>query len=168
MPIINRIADFHADMAEWRQDLHAHPMIGMGEQPAELQVLRTQPAAHKGVFGQPAHFLVGIVKAGQQLFIADNPFHAADREDDDVFGGVGLDRKALIGVAEHVGERCQAAIGRRSGGAVDKGVGCIKDGDVGDGRTDPGVAAGRQRAGNGDDVGGILGDHAQITQCKDI
>jgi hippurate hydrolase len=24
MPIINRIADFHADMIGWRHDLHAH------------------------------------------------------------------------------------------------------------------------------------------------
>ncbi len=25
MPIINRIADFHDDMTEWRQQLHRHP-----------------------------------------------------------------------------------------------------------------------------------------------
>jgi amidohydrolase len=29
MPIINRIADFHGEMAEWRQDLHAHPELGL-------------------------------------------------------------------------------------------------------------------------------------------
>jgi amidohydrolase len=27
MPIINRIADFHRDITEWRHDLHAHPEI---------------------------------------------------------------------------------------------------------------------------------------------
>jgi len=28
MPIINRIAGFHADMTAWRRDLHAHPELG--------------------------------------------------------------------------------------------------------------------------------------------
>lgn len=28
MPIINRIADFHADMTVWRRDFHAHPELG--------------------------------------------------------------------------------------------------------------------------------------------
>ncbi|MEM7190379.1 MAG: M20 aminoacylase family protein, partial [Pseudomonadota bacterium] len=27
MPVINRIADFHAEATEWRQDLHAHPEL---------------------------------------------------------------------------------------------------------------------------------------------
>ena len=27
MPVINRIAEFHAEIAEWRQDFHAHPEI---------------------------------------------------------------------------------------------------------------------------------------------
>ena len=31
MPVLNRIADFHADMTAWRQDLHAHPEIGLLE-----------------------------------------------------------------------------------------------------------------------------------------
>ena len=31
MPVINRIADFHDDMTAWRQDLHAHPELGMQE-----------------------------------------------------------------------------------------------------------------------------------------
>ena len=31
MPTINRIADFHREMAEWRQDLHAHPELGLQE-----------------------------------------------------------------------------------------------------------------------------------------
>jgi amidohydrolase len=31
MPIINRIAEFHADMAAWRQDLHRHPELGFEE-----------------------------------------------------------------------------------------------------------------------------------------
>ena len=31
MPIINRIGEFHADMTEWRRDLHAHPELSMHE-----------------------------------------------------------------------------------------------------------------------------------------
>ena len=27
MPIVNRVADLHADMTAWRRDLHAHPEI---------------------------------------------------------------------------------------------------------------------------------------------
>ena len=31
MPIINRIADFQPEMAEWRHDLHAHPETAFEE-----------------------------------------------------------------------------------------------------------------------------------------
>ncbi len=31
MPIMNRIADFHADMTAWRQDFHAHPETAFEE-----------------------------------------------------------------------------------------------------------------------------------------
>src|SRR6516165_5027186 len=31
MPIINRIAEFHLEMTEWRQDLHAHPELALQE-----------------------------------------------------------------------------------------------------------------------------------------
>ncbi|WP_431272261.1 M20 aminoacylase family protein [Dankookia sp. P2] len=31
MPIVNRIADFAAEMTEWRQDFHAHPELGFEE-----------------------------------------------------------------------------------------------------------------------------------------
>jgi hippurate hydrolase len=31
MPIVNRIADFHADMTEWRRDIHAHPETAFEE-----------------------------------------------------------------------------------------------------------------------------------------
>ena len=31
MPITNRIADFHADLTAWRQDLHAHPELAFEE-----------------------------------------------------------------------------------------------------------------------------------------
>jgi hippurate hydrolase len=31
MPVINRIADFHADMTQWRRDFHQHPELGLEE-----------------------------------------------------------------------------------------------------------------------------------------
>jgi hippurate hydrolase len=31
MPIINRIAEFHDELTEWRRDLHAHPELGFEE-----------------------------------------------------------------------------------------------------------------------------------------
>jgi amidohydrolase len=31
MPVVNRIADFHTEMTEWRQDLHAHPELALQE-----------------------------------------------------------------------------------------------------------------------------------------
>jgi amidohydrolase len=31
MPIVNRIADFHADMTAWRRDLHQHPELALEE-----------------------------------------------------------------------------------------------------------------------------------------
>jgi hippurate hydrolase len=31
MPVINRIAEFHRDMTEWRQDLHTHPELAFQE-----------------------------------------------------------------------------------------------------------------------------------------
>ena len=40
MPIINRIAEFHADMAAWRQDLHAHPELALQEVPHQRGVVQ--------------------------------------------------------------------------------------------------------------------------------
>ena len=31
MPVINRIAEFHAEMTEWRRDMHAHPETAFEE-----------------------------------------------------------------------------------------------------------------------------------------
>ena len=37
MPVINRIADFHSEMAEWRHRIHAHPETAFEEhETAEL------------------------------------------------------------------------------------------------------------------------------------
>src|SRR5579863_7240397 len=31
MPVLNRIAEFHADMTAWRRDIHAHPEMAFKE-----------------------------------------------------------------------------------------------------------------------------------------
>ena len=31
MAVINRIAEFHREMTEWRHDLHAHPELALQE-----------------------------------------------------------------------------------------------------------------------------------------
>jgi metal-dependent amidase/aminoacylase/carboxypeptidase family protein len=31
MPILNRIAEFHADMTAWRHDIHTHPEMAFKE-----------------------------------------------------------------------------------------------------------------------------------------
>jgi amidohydrolase len=38
MPIINRIAEFHDEMAEWRHDLHAHPELALEENRTSAKV----------------------------------------------------------------------------------------------------------------------------------
>ncbi len=40
MPVLNRIAAFHADMTEWRQDLHRHPELALQETRTSAQVQR--------------------------------------------------------------------------------------------------------------------------------
>ena len=40
MAVLNRIADFHADMTEWRRDLHAHPEIGLQEHRTSAMVAK--------------------------------------------------------------------------------------------------------------------------------
>src|SRR5438552_17728307 len=60
MPVINRIAEFHADMAEWRHRIHAHPETAFEEhKTAELVsellesfgVLVDRGVARTGVIG---------------------------------------------------------------------------------------------------------------------
>ncbi len=40
MPVINRIAEFHADMTEWRRDLHRHPELALRETRTSAAVQR--------------------------------------------------------------------------------------------------------------------------------
>jgi hippurate hydrolase len=55
MPIINRIADFHADLVAWRHDIHAHPETAFEEhRTAEFVAKRLQEfgiEVHRGLAG---------------------------------------------------------------------------------------------------------------------
>lgn len=55
MPIVNRIADFHADMTAWRRDIHAHPETAFEER-RTAEVVATKLAefgveVHRGLAG---------------------------------------------------------------------------------------------------------------------
>ena len=65
MAIINRIADFHGEMTEWRRDFHANPELGFQEQRTS-EIVAAKLAewgieVHKGV-GKTG--VVGVLKAG--------------------------------------------------------------------------------------------------------
>ncbi len=55
MPVTNRIADFHAEMTEWRRDLHAHPELGFEEfRTSEIVAAKLAEfgiAVHRGLAG---------------------------------------------------------------------------------------------------------------------
>ena len=65
MPIINRIADFHGQMQEWRHDIHAHPEIAFEEDRTsdivarELEIFGIE--VHRGL-GKTG--VVGVLKNG--------------------------------------------------------------------------------------------------------
>ncbi len=65
MPIINRIADFHADMKAWRHDIHAHPEMAFKEHRTSDFVARTLESlgieVHRGLAGTG---VVGTLRAG--------------------------------------------------------------------------------------------------------
>ncbi len=73
MPIINRIADFHADLVAWRHDIHAHPETAFEEhRTAEFVAKRLQDfgiEVHRGLAGTG---VVGTLKgnAGGERAIA--------------------------------------------------------------------------------------------------
>ena len=67
MPIINRIADFHADMAEWRHDLHQHPELGFQEHRTSAVVAEKLRA-----FGVD-EVITGIAKTGVVGVIRGRP-----------------------------------------------------------------------------------------------
>jgi len=66
MAIINRIGEFHQDMAEWRRDLHEHPELGFEEQRTSAIVAGKLKAfgfdeVHTGIAKTG---VVGVLRAG--------------------------------------------------------------------------------------------------------
>ena len=52
MAVLNRIAEFHADMKAWRQRLHAHPELSYREfETARFVEVTTLPGSARGAGG---------------------------------------------------------------------------------------------------------------------
>jgi len=66
MPIINRIAEFHADMTEWRRDIHAHPELSMQEfrTSAMVQEKLKSFGVDEIITGMAGTGVVGVIRAG--------------------------------------------------------------------------------------------------------
>ena len=66
MPIINRIAEFHAEMTEWRRDLHAHPELSMQESrtSAVVQAKLREVGVDEIITGMAEHGVVGVIRGG--------------------------------------------------------------------------------------------------------
>src|ERR1019366_718130 len=66
MPIINRIAEFHTDMTEWRRDLHAHPELSMQEfrTSAMVQEKLKSFGVDEIITGLATTGVVGVIRAG--------------------------------------------------------------------------------------------------------
>ena len=66
MPIINRIAEFHADMTEWRRDIHAHPELSMQEfrTSALVQEKLKSFGVDEIITGMATTGVVGVIRAG--------------------------------------------------------------------------------------------------------
>ena len=64
MPIINRIAEFQADMTAWRRDLHAHPELGYEETRTAATVAEKLRAfgCDEVVTGIAATGVVGVIR----------------------------------------------------------------------------------------------------------
>ena len=66
MPIINRIAEFHSEMTEWRRDLHAHPELSMQEfrTSAMVQERLKSFGVDEIITGMATTGVVGVIRAG--------------------------------------------------------------------------------------------------------
>ena len=66
MPIINRIAEYHAEMTEWRRDLHAHPELSMQEfrTSATVQEKLREFGVDEIITGMATTGVVGVIRAG--------------------------------------------------------------------------------------------------------
>src|SRR5262245_8637661 len=63
MPIINRIAEFHHEMTEWRQDLHAHPELALQESRTSgvVQAKLTDFGVDEIITGMAKTGVVGVI-----------------------------------------------------------------------------------------------------------
>src|ERR1700722_2444402 len=66
MPIINRIAEFHTELTEWRRDLHAHPELSMQEfrTSAMVQEKLKSFGVDEIITGMAGTGVVGVIRAG--------------------------------------------------------------------------------------------------------
>ena len=66
MPIVNRIAEYQAEMTEWRRDLHAHPELSMQEfrTSALVQAKLREFGVDEVVTGMAGTGVVGVIRAG--------------------------------------------------------------------------------------------------------
>jgi hippurate hydrolase len=66
MPVINRIADFHAEMAAWRQDLHQHPELALQETrtSAIVQEKLREFGIDEVITGLAGTGVVGVLRSG--------------------------------------------------------------------------------------------------------
>ena len=64
MPIINRIAEFHREMTEWRQDLHAHPELALQETRTSgvVQAKLKEFGVDEVITGMARTGVVGVIK----------------------------------------------------------------------------------------------------------
>jgi len=64
MPVINRIAEFHAEMAAWRHDLHAHPELALQEVRTSkvVQEKLREFAVDEIITGMAHTGVVGVIK----------------------------------------------------------------------------------------------------------
>jgi hippurate hydrolase len=64
MPILNRIAEFHADMTAWRHDLHAHPELALQEKrtSAVVQAMLAEFGVDEVVTGLARTGVVGVIR----------------------------------------------------------------------------------------------------------
>ena len=119
MPIVNRIAEFHAEMTEWRRDLHANPELGF-EEHRTSQVVADKLASwgidvHRGMAGTG---VVGVLKAGDgpgriglradmdALPILEQGNHAHRSQNDGKMHACGHDGHTtmLLGAAKYLAE----------------------------------------------------------------
>ncbi len=66
MPIINRIAEFHEEMTEWRHDLHTHPELSMQEfrTSAMVQEKLRSFGVDEIITGMATTGVVGVIRGG--------------------------------------------------------------------------------------------------------